>query len=675
MQKPANQQFQYDRCLIEAILDPLATICPEGKIIDMNEAFTRITEKTREELQGTFYYSHFTEPEDAKEVYGKIFSNGSVVHHLLAICNPDCTELLFNGSTYKDENGVVVGAVVIGRDVTEQRKTENDLTEARVFAELATSIAEEAKDKAEQAKHIAEDAVKSKQQFLSNMSHEIRTPMNAILGFTKVLLKTPLSFKQKEYLDAIKTSGDALIVLINDILDLAKVDSGKMSFENVPFRISESVSAMLHLFDLKIEEKNLRLIKKFDYRIPPVLMGDPVRLHQIVLNLVSNAAKFTSAGTIIVSTKLLSQSADSVTIEFAVADTGIGIEPNKIGAIFENFQQASSGTSRLYGGTGLGLAIVKQLVEGQGGTVSVTSTPDRGSTFSFILHFPISTETLVPEDETTTPEVYNKNLSVLVVEDIALNQLLMQTLLDEFGFTCEIAENGKIAIEKLAHKAYDIILMDLQMPELDGFKATEYIRNTLKLNLPIIALTADVTTADLAKCTEVGMNDYIAKPVNERLLLAKLVSYAQKSAPKNTNEGLSASLKINRCTNLNYLMQRTKGRQDLAMKMISLFLEQTPPLIKQLKQSFQDENWTALQSAAHKMIPSFSIVGMNNEYEQMAKRIQHYAGNSLFAPEVHTMIVQLESTCAQACRELEQEYNQMKTVNHEHSKKQNNFSC
>src|SRR5205814_4981051 len=225
----------------------------------------------------------------------------------------------------------------VARDITEQKRIEKELIEAKVFAELATLIAEEAKAKAETATGIAEDAVKTKQQFLSNMSHEIRTPMNAIIGFTKVLLKTDLSAKQKEYLTAIKMSGDALIVLINDILDLAKVDAGKMTFEQIPFKMSLSISAMLHLFETKIQEKNLALVKEYDDKIPEVLVGDPVRLHQIILNLVSNAVKFTTQGTITISAKLLeeNQDNDKVTIEFSVADTGIGIPVRKIEKIFE----------------------------------------------------------------------------------------------------------------------------------------------------------------------------------------------------------------------------------------------------------------------------------------------------------------------------------------------------
>ncbi len=410
----------------------------------------------------------------------------------------------------------------LNSNITERIRYENELIEAKSKAECATKI--------------AEDAVKAKQQFLSNMSHEIRTPMNAIIGFTKVVLKTELSAKQTEYLTAIKISGDTLIVLINDILDLAKVDAGKMTFEKTPFKMALSISAMLHLFETKIQEKNLELVKNYDNNIPEVLIGDPVRLHQIILNLVSNAVKFTAKGKITVSVRLLNEDKEKATIEFAVSDTGIGIPENRIGNIFENFQQATSGTARLFGGTGLGLAIAKQLVEPQGGSISVQSKIEVGSTFSFQLSFQKTNDETELETRIVELDTEINNIKVLVVEDIAINQLLMKTLLDDFGFEFDIADNGEIAIEKLQTKLYDIILMDLQMPVMNGFEATEYIRYTMNSKIPIIALTADVTTVDLAKCKAVGMNDYIAKPIDERVLYSKIAGLVKKPVLIKDNE-------------------------------------------------------------------------------------------------------------------------------------------
>ncbi len=664
----AKLASQYTLSLIEASRDPLVTINIEGKITDMNEATVKITGIDREKLIGTDFLDYFTEPQKAREVYQEIFAKGSVADSPLTLRRKGgkLTDVLFNGSVYKDETGNVLGVVVVARDITDQKRIETELIEAKVFAELATGIAEEEKRNAELSTMIAENAVKAKQQFLSNMSHEIRTPMNAIIGFTKVVLKTELSAKQKEYLNAIKMSGDALIVLINDILDLAKVDAGKMTFEKIPFKLKSSISSMLHLFETKIQEKNLKLVKEYDPNIPSIVIGDPVRLHQIILNLVSNAVKFTSKGKITVSVKLIQDDQntdDDITIEFAVTDTGIGISKEKIETIFDNFQQATSGTSRIYGGTGLGLAIVKQLVETQGGTINVESKVDRGTTFSFRLNFQktnleaeLNTEILELD-----PEI--NNIKVLVVEDIALNQLLMKTLLDDFGFQRDIAENGKIAIEKLQNNTYDIILMDLQMPVMNGFETTEYIRKIMNLKIPIVALTADVTTVDLAKCKLVGMNDYIPKPVDERLLYSKIVSIVKKHSTLKSDDFKAEN--IEKSINLQYLNTLTKSNPKLMMAMIEAYLQQTPPLIKAMRESLNEEDWPLLKSSVHKMIPSFSIMGINPKYEEMAKKVQESAIEHENPQEISKLVLELDTVFTQSCKELEIEINNIKIATNE----------
>ncbi|MBC7525274.1 MAG: response regulator [Flavobacterium sp.] len=776
------QQQAYSRSLIEASHDPLVTINTEGKIMDMNLATLKVTDKSREQLLHTEFCMYFTDKEKAKKVYQEVFEKGSVSNFPLVMKDGKLTDVLFNGSVFKDENDVVIGAVVVARDVSEQKKAEakllqslreitdyklaldastivditdkngkilfvndnyikiskysfeelvggnhqmvnstfhpkefmsnlwekiskgkvwqdeirnkakdgslywlnmtivpflddkgipyqyvaisiditkqklleQELTEAKVFAELATTIAED-------SQHNAEEAVKSKQQFLSNMSHEIRTPMNAIIGFTKVVLKTELTAKQKEYLMAIKMSGDALIVLINDILDLAKVDSGKMTFEKTPFKLALSITSMLHLFETKIQEKNLELITKYDTNIPEVLLGDPIRLNQIILNLVSNAVKFTNVGTITVTIKMLSQDDEKVTVKFSVQDTGIGIKATKVGKIFENFQQATNTTSRLYGGTGLGLAIVKQLVEAQGGIIEIDSKLGQGSTFSFVLDFKKTTIDAVHEPEILELDSEIKNIKILVVEDMELNQLLMKTLLDDFGFECDITANGKLAIEKLKTKTYDIILMDLQMPEMNGFEATEYIRKKMKSQIPIIALTADVNTVDVEKCKAVGMNDYIAKPVDERLLYSKLIAFSKKPVViiKHT-KGENPAKDAIKYVDMSYLKKLTKSDPKLMSKMINAYLAQTPPLILAMKKSLKDKDWKMLQSAVHKMIPSLSIIGLSPKIQGIAKRIQEYAFTIEISVEIHKLVLELETVCTQSCQELQIELNNLK---------------
>ena len=538
-------------------------------------------------------------------------------------------------SNLETEEGLLICASI--RDVSSQKSIEKALKEAIIKSE---------------------NAVKSKQQFLSNMSHEIRTPMNAIIGFTKVILNTELTNKQREYLTAIKTSGDTLIVLINDILDLAKVDSGKLIFEKTPFKLSVSIKTMLHLFETKILEKNLELIVNYYSIIPEVIIGDVVRLHQIIINLVSNAIKFTSDGSITIEVKTLSNNDDFITIEFSVSDTGIGIEKNNIDKIFENFQQAHSQTSRIYGGTGLGLAIVKQLVEAQGGSISVQSVENEGSVFSFILQFDKAHGATVLDIDAVELVDYNiTGTSVLVVEDVELNQLLMKTLLDDFGFECDIVANGKIAIEALENKQYDIILMDIQMPVMNGFQATDYIRNVLKLNLPIIALTADVTTVDLEKCKTFGMNDFVAKPVDDRKLFNKIISLLKKSKSSITASKIEEHPDSEyQYIDMTYLNMITKSNSKLKIEMINLYLKQTPLLINSLSKSYNEKDFDTLKSSIHKLLPSFSIVGIDDKYLELAKKIE----NNINSSQLKNWIKKLENACNQAIEELKTELKNLK---------------
>ncbi|AMR26196.1 hypothetical protein A0257_03215 [Hymenobacter psoromatis] len=658
----------YARSLIEASRDPLVTISPEGKITDMNLATVNITGMERAQLIGSDFFAYFTDPQMAREVYQEVFAKGTVADSPLTLRHKDgkLTDVLFNGSVYKNDEGKVLGVVIVARDVTDQKRIATELIEAKFAAERATVRAEEAQAKAESATGIAENAVKAKQQFLSNMSHEIRTPMNAIIGFTKVVLKTELTDKQREYLTAIKLSGDTLIVLINDILDLAKVDAGKMTFEQIPFKLSASVAAMVHLFETKIQEKNLTLVMDYDAKIPEVLVGDPVRLHQIILNLVSNAVKFTSEGTITVGVRMLVQDQEKVILEFAVTDTGIGIEQEKLGTVFDDFQQATSGTSRLYGGTGLGLAIVKNLVEPQGGTIHVKSKVGGGSTFSFILSFGKTTEKADTESGLTIElETGFQDVRILVVEDIALNQLLMKTLLEDFGFEMEVAGNGKIALEKLRTTRYDIVLMDLQMPVMNGFEATEYIRNELHLTVPIIALTADVTTVDVEKCKTVGMNDYISKPIDDKLLYSKIIKYLKQSDFDQTAVAPAAGhlpAPPQTCVNFDYLKRITKSDARMA-EMIGLYLQEIPQLVQTMKKAIAEKDWLALKRATHSLIPTFATMGIDPAFEDITKAIQVLAVSLISVGEgtsretmtgLLSLFSKIETVCALAAQELEE---------------------
>lgn len=591
-------------------------------------------------------------PEMIKEVYNTGISQQGY-EFLVPIKRKGKLEdvyLNFVFQPYLEVDKTISGVIMIAYEVTSHFIMKDELIKAKDLADLKTKI--------------AEDAMKAKQQFLSNMSHEIRTPMNAILGFSKVMLKTSLTDKQKEYLSAIKSSGDSLIALINDILDLAKVDSGKMSFEEQPFDMSASILTIIQLFETKAQENNTELTLDYDFKIQKILLGDAMRLRQILLNLMSNAVKFTSGGRIHLSVQLLKEDKDKVTIKFSVTDTGIGIPEDKMEQIFENFQQVSSVTSKIYGGTGLGLAIAKNLVELQGGSIGVKSKLGKGSTFSFIMSFKKTKAHLKSEKGLKKLKLDSKikSIKVLVVEDIELNQLLIKTLLDDFKFEHDMASNGKIAIEKLANNTYDVILMDLQMPEMNGFEATAYIRNELKLNIPIIALTANVTTVDVEKCKDLGMNDYISKPVEERLLYRKIIDLIKNSENEKSNNVLEkTNLKETykqenslACINLTYLKKITKSNSALMKEMILLYLEQTPTVLSTMKQSVQNKDWSSLFKVTHKLVPSFAIMGISSDYEDKAKKVQEYANTQQNLDKIPDLVVQINNICVQACEELKE---------------------
>jgi signal transduction histidine kinase/CheY-like chemotaxis protein len=386
----------------------------------------------------------------------------------------------------------------------------------------------------------AETSEKVKQIFMANMSHEIRTPMNAILGFARLLEESPLTKEQQEYMQAIIKSGDDLLVILNDILDFSRIEEGKMMFESIPFSLEDTIKSTVLMMQPKSRLKNIILTHHIDETIPGIIIGDSVRLNQILFNLVSNAVKFTEQGTITVSVYCTNETNEDITLEFVIKDTGIGIPLEKQSIIFESFEQAAGGAARKFGGTGLGLSIVKQLVERQNGEITVNSIPGHGSEFHFKLSFKKSDMVHQGDKQlfkyTIGPELFpesEKLIRILVVEDNPVNQLLAARVLHKCGFEADIAENGKIALDKYSNNNYDIILMDLQMPEMDGYEATIRIRsmNNSKRNIPIIAMTAHTIKGEFERCMTIGMNDYISKPFHTNDLCQKIYTYV----PKNVN--------------------------------------------------------------------------------------------------------------------------------------------
>ncbi|HBX49607.1 MAG TPA: hypothetical protein DEH02_00900 [Bacteroidales bacterium] len=514
----------YSLSLIEASLNPLITINSDGKIMDVNEATVLITGLSRDKLKGTDFFDYFTEPLKARLVYKDVFALGSVIDSPLVLRHVDgkLTDVLFNGSVYKNGDGVVQGVVVVARDITKQKLFENELIDA--------------KSNAEQATKKAEASTKLKDAFLANMSHEIRTPMNAIMGFSDILYEREMGVENKEYLRIIKSAGENLLTIINDILDISKIEAGMMTFEATNFSIKETFKSLFVLMMEKTKEKHIELSLNCDEDVPDVLLGDHTRLTQIIINLTSNAIKFTKngenrKGSVSVRAKVLKKENENTFIEFTVTDNGIGIPADKLESIFERFQQAESHTTRLYGGTGLGLSIAKQLVDLQGGCMTVKSELKVGSEFTFSIPYQKSVMTQIESDEVEKKYDMNElsKLNILMAEDNQLNVKLILCLFSENNLKVKVAENGIVAIEMLKENDFDIVLMDMEMPVMNGYETATFIRKELKCEIPIIAMTAHAMAGERDKCLSLGMNDYISKPINSILLFEKIYDLTHRS--------------------------------------------------------------------------------------------------------------------------------------------------
>ncbi|MEO6304248.1 MAG: ATP-binding protein [Bacteroidia bacterium] len=369
----------------------------------------------------------------------------------------------------------------------------------------------------------AEDAAVIKEEFMANMSHEIRTPMNAIIGFNNRLIKTSLSAEQKEYVMAVKSSGENLLTIVNDILDFSKIEAGMVRIENIEFKLHSLLESVCNTFFVQAKEKNIPLQLHISENVPKLITGDPTRLSQILINLIGNAIKFTDRGNIDINVETLKTDEDLFYLQFKVTDTGIGILKDKLSGIFERFTQAKSDTSRIYGGTGLGLSIVKKLLDLQNGDITVESEKGKGSTFTFTI--PYKKPNTILKNDARKPETNQKTsiknkTRVLVVEDNLLNQKLAGFILNDWGFEYDICGNGKVAIEKLQNNFYDLVLMDIQMPEMNGYETTEFIRKQLNIKVPVIAMTAHALPDEKEKCLSFGMTDHISKPINEKDLYA-----------------------------------------------------------------------------------------------------------------------------------------------------------
>jgi len=469
------------------------------------------------------------------------------------------------------------------------------------------------------AKDSAEQSLKVKSEFLANMSHEIRTPLNSIIGFTDLLLESEISSEQQLHLETMKNSGEILLSLINNVLDLSKLDSDKFEIEEVSFNLHKNLNEVVRLMKIKSDEKNISLELVIDPETPIQVIGDSNRLGQILLNLIGNAVKFTNEGSVTVFVKKLNEKDDVANVSFEIKDTGIGIVSNKINTVFGAFSQAKSDTSRIYGGTGLGLTIVKKLINLLKGEIKVESKFGEGSVFKISL--PLKKSEEVTDEQSTESKLLDQplELNILLVDDNKTNQLLGKTRLERWKCKVDLASNGIEGVKKAQQKMYDVILMDIQMPIMDGYEATKIIKNDISAEvskIPIIAMSAYTSASDVERALSIGMDDYVFKPFKPNELYKVLEKYGKVSKASisvtvdNFKDDANSS-GVEKHADLKFLREETFNESSLLVLLINSFLVEIDEFLEVVNKEMKNKNWTQLHKAVHKIKPSVSMFGIS----------------------------------------------------------------
>ncbi|OUJ69838.1 PAS domain-containing hybrid sensor histidine kinase/response regulator [Hymenobacter crusticola] len=552
-----------------------------GKIIFVNDSYCDITRYSKEELMHS-YPEQFLISEASRELIRqkrKLRTQGIQDTYEIPIKTKDneLKWLLVSAAPLYDDDRQIIGSIGVHLDITHQKQLEIKLREA---------------------KKQAEESARAKEMFLANMSHEIRTPMNAILGMSQLLSKTPLSGQQNNYLHAITSSAENLLVIINDILDLSKIDAGEMTIEKIGFSLHKVCEQVEKTLRYKAEDKGLSLKVQVSPDIPDVLRGDPYRITQVLLNLAGNSVKFTEKGEVNVYCELAGTIGHETIIGFTVSDTGIGIDPQYLQNLGRNFSQEDSSVSRKFGGTGLGLSISRSLVNLMGGEIHIESEKNCGTTSSFSLLLPIGAVTDLPRKGFSGSSMFIlegvRGKRVLLVEDNEYNRLLAKSFLNQAHIEVAEAENGLVAVELARQQQFDLILMDVQMPVMNGYEATAKLREELKLQTPIIALTANAIRGDNQKCLEAGMNDYLSKPFHEDELL-KIIHEWLLCAPKQ---------QAGKLYRLDILKEAAHNDSKFITFMLRTFLKSNEDVLSSLNTGLRTGNVEVLKAAAHKIKPS-----------------------------------------------------------------------
>ncbi|HCA83951.1 MAG TPA: hypothetical protein DEP18_09190 [Flavobacteriales bacterium] len=512
-------------------------------------------------------------------------------------------------------------------------------------------LARKERDEQKAAAQQMQESMLEQERYLAYTSHELRTPLNAISGGTQLLSKSALDERQRRYLTTIQSAVDSSLLIVNDILDLAKLDSNMVEVRPVDFLLTEVINNIRHILEFRAEQKGLQFITAVDEHLPPIIHGDSKHLTQILLNLATNAVKFTDLGKVVIRAKEMNREGKTVKIRFEVEDTGKGMRKSSVTTIFNQFQQETGHTIKHAGGTGLGLAITKKLVDLQEGEISVESKYLEGTTFSVELSYGIAEGAIITHKEQDKNLFQQLNhFSILAVDDNMINREILYDLLKDANpyIDIDLAEDGEVAIQKLRSKNYDVVLMDLQMPRKNGYETSEFIRKQFKYpqsEIPIIAMTAHALENVAEDCFRAGMNDYISKPIDMNLLGHKLVKVADKKTR------LSEKFSRFKTIDLEHLQELTKDNKDRILKYITIFLSNLPDELEILKQHAEIKDYQSIRESLHKIKGIVAYMGIKSLTRLFASS-EYTKLESLSDQELKDFFRQIETTCYQAIEEL-----------------------
>ena len=609
---------------------------PKGEIEWVNEAFEKVSGYTLAEVigrkPGSFLQGKDTDKEIVQQISIHLKEQISFRYEILNYSKTGesywvdvSIQPVFN------ENNELIHFVAVESDITKRKKEQEELHEA--------------KEKAEEAGRV-------KQEFLSVVSHEIRTPLNAILGISTLLQKTNLTPVQLDYLNTIQVSTDNLQLIITSILDFSAIESGNLTIQQVPFDLVKLIENIINSNQLRAEEKGNGLFLDFDDRIHATLSGDAVRLGQVLLNLVSNAIKFTNHGKIRLEVKLLTKMQNALVIRFAVEDTGKGIPSSMQQKIFDSFTQEDSSISRKYGGTGLGLSISQKLVQLMGGELKLVSEENKGTSVSFVLGFPITQDTIENlKRDTTSHHLLGKK--VLLVEDNTMNQFFTQKLLEGWGMQVQIASNGLEGVKKAAIQPFDIILMDIQMPEMDGIQATKRIREDKK-KVPIIALTAMSSKEEIVRLNGESFNDYVLKPFNANELQEKLEQHLFNpssfsiTSPQQQNQ----EIKEEKLYSNQLLVQMMHGQEEQVKQMEVLFVQQAKEALIDFSELIAKNDWKRIAQIAHKLKASIDMLQIEI-LKKTIRELENHEKMALDKTDKDRLVAEIKKALEKVCEQIE----------------------